>query len=107
MEFPKSPKIEEENENNPKVENVRYQCDKCNYITDKKNNLNSHWRGSHGKKDILCTECGYATSKRNNLTKHIESVHEKKTKPLKFFCDQCGTSFGWHGHLTRHIASVH
>ena len=77
-----------------------YKCDKCEYSSSLKSNLNQHVTCVHAlEKPFKCTLCNYAASIKSNLNQHIRCVHAK-TKPFK--CSQCEYAASIKSNLNQH-----
>ena len=59
-----------------------YPCDKCGYMADSVEGLDTHTRKEHGH---TCDKCGYKTDSMEDLNAHAKKEHEHKPKEsLKF-----------------------
>ena len=52
-----------------------YQCDKCDFKSVKRKELNSHVQAVHREGDYQCDQCDFAAVKSQELRSHIEAVH--------------------------------
>ena len=60
--------------------NREYKCDHCEYVSDRKNNLERHVDVKHPKKDdYSCIYCGMLFSNRQNKWRHEK--YSCKSKP--------------------------
>ena len=107
------------------MENNKYICEKCNYVTNLKhlleqhNETEKHKTGKHGKcflkkkeKEIYtCEKCNFNTTNKNNYLTHNLNNHsekEERKKEFKYYCDSCDfgvftvSSFDKHKMSLRH-----
>ena len=89
--------------------NVRYHCDKCEKSFSHKTTLNAHIKSVHKNVRYHCNECKKSFTYKTNKRAHIKSaLHIKNTlKYFRYFCDKCGQSFSEKSTLNAHIKSVH
>ncbi|XP_060087153.1 zinc finger protein 184-like [Heteronotia binoei] len=59
-----------------------YKCEKCSYLTVKKENLKVHFRIHTGERPYKCRHCGHTFRTSSHLKKHL-TVH------LRLQCDKC------------------
>lgn len=78
-------------------------CEKCDYTSYFKWNLNAHKRKHNMEKQFKCPHCEYATAYRHNYLKHSK-VHNEG---VFFKCDKCPFVTKFEGHITRHLAKIH
>ena len=80
-----------------------FQCDLCNYVSARKDNLKKHVQSVHEKlKPYNCRQCGKAFSMKQHCKEHEESIHDGITHS----CDFCEMTFTTKGHLRTHIKSA-
>ena len=53
----------------------QFNCEKCVYTSNKKENLQQHVRSVHEKVKETCETCGKNFSDKPNLNKHIKNKH--------------------------------
>ena len=81
-----------------------FQCDLCNYVSARKDNLKKHVQSVHEKlKPYNCRQCGKAFSMKQHCKEHEESIHDGITHS----CDFCEMICTTKGHLRTHIKKVH
>ena len=56
----------------------QYQCDQCNFRTNRKCNIYNHKRMEHTDYMLLCEYCGYTTNDESNLNSHVRAKHTCK-----------------------------
>ena len=83
--------------------NIRFQCDHCDYSTNRNANLKKHMQMHEGKK-VMCDQCPFSTTNKENLEGHIQRVHGKR-EVLK--CDQCNFQSKSYHYLWRHKKKDH
>uniref|UniRef100_A0A336MC41 CSON009349 protein n=1 Tax=Culicoides sonorensis TaxID=179676 RepID=A0A336MC41_CULSO len=81
-------------------ENEEFNCDKCNYTTTKKKNLQAHISTMHDPQPVDCPECGKKVSKVR-YKKHL------RTHTLEFSCCVCAKRFSNRWNLKEHIRKNH
>merc|ERR1719154_363668 len=62
-------------------------CDRCDYYTKHKGNLNNHQKVKHEKRSFKCLQCVFTTYFKQYLQKHMK---EKHGMPVMYFCSDCG-----------------
>ena len=64
-----------------------YQCNDCEFASNRKDNLSSHIMTVHEQnpEQFLCTHCAYVTSIQVNLSRHMQSVHNDAR--FQCFCE--------------------
>ncbi|XP_064091987.1 protein tramtrack, beta isoform-like isoform X7 [Macrobrachium nipponense] len=65
--------------------NKVYQCTSCQYLSDRKYNLEEHLRTHTGEKPFACPYCPYRSNKKANLKIHIR----RHTGEKPYFCPRC------------------
>ena len=67
----------------------KYNCQHCEYSTDKISNLTRHEQNKHNQdgennmKKYKCNKCDYSSNQNNDLTKHEENMHKIGQKGKK------------------------
>jgi len=111
----------------------RYECNQCDYKTNKKSNHDSHIKFVHFKERDTCPECGkeianlnqhlrvthkifkassrekvceLCNKKFHNLEAHMLKTHNVKS-PSEYVCNICMKTFAKKDHLARHETVVH
>ena len=84
-------------------ENVKFQCQDCGKIFNKRQSLWQHTKTNHGGKKHACDKCDYQASTQQHLTVHTQSMHDG----VKYPCDQCGKQFTQKSHMKIHMQSFH
>jgi len=112
---------------------LKYQCNQCDYKTNKKSNHDSHIKFVHYKERDSCPECGKQIANLNqhlrvthkifksnsreklclkcnkkfhNIEGHMLKAHNIKS-PSEHVCEICYKSFTKKDHLARHESVVH
>ncbi|KAK7024369.1 hypothetical protein SK128_005343, partial [Halocaridina rubra] len=65
--------------------NKVYQCPNCQYLSDRKHNLEEHLRIHTGEKPFACPICPYRSTKKGNLKIHVR----RHTGEKPYFCPKC------------------
>ena len=65
-----------------------FDCDKCSFKTDTKEQMNKHMQSSH--KQVECDKFSFKTETKEQMNKHMQSSHKDLT-PIK--CSFCPDSF--------------
>ena len=55
----------------------QFNCEKCVYTSNKKENLQQHVRSVHEKVKEMCETCGKNFSKKSHLIRHVRRLHTK------------------------------
>ena len=85
--------------------NKVFECELCEYKTDRNYTLTRHIKNVHQKiKDAKCELCDYICSQNSDLKKHAKQVHTK-LKDVK--CDKCDYVCSTNGTLKIHMKQVH
>ena len=75
-----------------------FECGKCDFKCNKKEELLTHLEIHKGRKPFHCTVCEDSFSKQRHLRKHFKTIHEGKNpnKPMPqfpsgkvFYCSDC------------------
>ena len=85
-----------------KADNNLFQCDRCQYSTDRSGNFNRHIK-IHNNEYLNCQHCKSKFICESDLMNHIKQKHNGQ--PL--VCDQCGSSFSSKNGLRAHIITKH
>ena len=80
-----------------------FQCDECEYTTEKIQTLRSHKRAAHSNSEFFCDICGKNYASKQSLYVHKKS-HEEDFK--KFQCQLCPRAFAYSSGLAYHM-NVH
>ena len=115
----------------PKMEHegVKYDCDQCDYQSQRKHRMIEHIQSKHEGVKFSCGECDKQFSQKESLTDHIKFVHQGRKcsqcdyqasnkkmlfshiqtihKGVKYNCDQCDYQASNRTKLTYHIQSKH
>ena len=85
------PSLSKNNEKGDTKTSGKYVCDKCEYTTDKRWNMNLHNDSVHLKiTRYKCSVCDYARYQRPEITAHIKSKHRnEQCRPLTIGCRLC------------------
>ena len=60
---------------------MAYPCDQCDASFPVRMSLSNHKRLKHGDaKQFNCEKCVYTSNKKENLQQHVRSVHKKKSR---------------------------
>lgn len=95
-------------ENDEGAISYSYDCDQCDFTTEKKASLKSHVK-SHLPYDVRekfeCDKCNKMFTRASSLRVHRQTIHEKIRR---YKCSKCPLlSFKQQGHLSDHIALKH
>ena len=55
----------------------QYQCDKCDFRANHKNNIWNHKKRNHTDYKVLCDRCGYTTNQLGHFNRHFKAKHAK------------------------------
>lgn len=89
---------------------IKFECDSCNQVFSRFENINRHKRDVHPTvkepywKPFSCQECGYTCTRKDGLKKHIKDVHTEKRE---YKCHECLESFKTKATLNNHVMYVH
>ena len=86
-----------------KLEGRRFPCDKCEFASTTKFDLNRHFDETHEGVRFPCNKCDYAATKASALKVHIKSKHEG----VKYPCEKCEHVATNSSNLRAHIKSQH
>lgn len=78
-----------------------FRCPKCNYVTDRKNNLKRHISTMHDNCDKVLECCGIVFPNKSSLREHVSLRHKEG-----YICGECGRNFCRKALLKRHV-TVH
>jgi KRAB domain-containing zinc finger protein len=81
-----------------------FQCDSCDFTTNRDSYLKSHVRHVHGEKKFVCDLCGAAFGWNQSLQRHVQRVHDKD---FPFQCDECQRWFPEKNVLEKHKKTKH
>lgn len=92
-----------------------YHCDKCDYHSARKGNLDKHKgekHGDFGDRNCFCEICGVPFQTPGSLKYHIQMKHlRRENQPVKeekpFQCDRCEYKFSSKFHLNQHVYAKH
>jgi hypothetical protein len=90
-------------ENNDKVANYKYNCEKCNFKTNTKMQWDSHIvtekhllgqrkKRSDYKEPLKCEKCEYKTKNKTTLLQHELNEHvslKEREEKFKYYCKNC------------------
>ena len=85
---PTTSKTHEENTENVDSLLKPFLCEHCNYLTDRKTNLNTHIKAVHADSlDVFCEACSFATTTKEYLNRHIQKKHTEldNSRPYPLF----------------------
>jgi hypothetical protein len=85
-----------------KGHNKKFACSSCSLKYGTMGELNTHFRTSHGKKDLPCPHCDQMFSVNSKLKQHL-NTHV----PGKWSCNKCGKLFCRNAKLQKHILNAH
>ena len=82
-----------------------FECSKCTYSTNRKDNLRRHEKkcGTKEKIQHLCHLCKKQFNRKDYYTKHM-NTHKKEKR---FYCNLCPLSFTLKQNLKRHTSNLH
>ena len=83
--------------------NKAYMCDKCDFRTSTKSNLECHFQ-RHEEKKYQCHECSKFFKTPREVIMHFDCVHRNEEN---CFCDICGKSYRNQFKLRSHKTKVH
>ncbi|TRY81109.1 hypothetical protein TCAL_07799 [Tigriopus californicus] len=92
------------NEHSESHELKGYQCDQCDYNTNRIMFLNRHKKARHSEKSFHCPYCTFKSAQRWCVKQHIVQVHEKSRL---YPCEYCDYKASSRGNLNVHIRGVH
>ncbi|XP_071453604.1 zinc finger protein 768-like [Hetaerina americana] len=113
-------RVHQVSEDSAKRNSTLYQCDKCNYMTLRKEHFERHQRDVHSEvRPFLCDTCGKAFKRADTLRQHHVSRHHPSltqdegtaasdsstTVSLLHCCPQCSKPCRSRAHLKDHMAS--
>lgn len=89
-----------------------YNCDKCEYTTDRKSRLVTHCKKAHNSsapprknrnklQEKIRKQCSLCGSLVKNLVEHMKMTHQNVTK--KFICDFCDYKCHFRAKMERHL----
>lgn len=61
----------------------KYQCNDCNYSTDKSSNFKRHLLVHTGEQPFNCKFCAQRFNQKSNLTEHTRRLHKNTAKQDK------------------------
>ena len=79
--------------NNEVVDNYRYTCTECQFVTKDESEMKLHVEVTHTSTDevemsFLCTICSHKFDNRSKLTSHIESVHTNRKTDVSILLNE-------------------
>ena len=80
-------------------EKKEFQCEYCNYSTNRRSDLNRHVRGHTGENLFHCVKCDYKTARKSDLRRH-HLLHAGE-KPFK--CGVCNYTTSRKAVLLKHM----
>lgn len=93
-----------------------HQCKECDYKSDRKANLDRHFKKKHSSFDtsrvnsslFKCDDCTYQSRFKFSLKRHIISKHLKlKTRKAGISCPLCKKTYCTRKALNEHISAKH
>ena len=93
-------------------ENKVWPCDKCDFVTNTKRNLNCHIHNKHTEegreKKHFCTHCAKGFQSKTFCEKHESTCLEKEeNKEKTFSCDECMTVLKGEIAYKNHLRLIH
>ena len=100
--------IKKNPENIPKVNDRKFACDDCEFISKNAGGLNKHVKAKHKElATVKCDTCNFTSKNKEDLSNHTFNEHEYKKydgmsyndqfEVKEIICDQlCWGAFGWH-----------
>jgi len=95
-ELTKDTKEEDSRTNYPwNMKDTKYKklyCDKCDYVTGRKDRLEKHKSSEHEGDGYSCDYCEYTSYTKMNIKNHTRQTHPKRKEMkmlMKISCDQC------------------
>ena len=100
--------LKEEESNHEKVNTdkttiLKYNCNTCDYKTDKRSTFIRHFQTKHEPPHFICDQCDYKANQEHTLLMHKQSQHEGIT----YDCTQCKYKGARKDGLLRHIEGKH
>ena len=83
----------------------KMQCNKCDYETVEAKKLRDHIQSKHENNEYYCENCNFITDVENDFLKHRKTFHNPIEENV-FACQYCMSKFTWTG-LMKHIKSNH
>ena len=80
-----------------------FECNRCNYLTERRKNINEHILAKHEGVKYDCSQCKYQATKQDNLKRHMQYAHEG----VKYNCNLCYYKATTKGNLKYHIQNKH
>ena len=80
-------------------------CDQCGHLSKTKKAHRLHTRAKHENVKFNCELCEYVTGWPVYLKTHMKSMHEGKKQ--KYNCEVCGRTFNTKDYLTKHMDAEH
>ena len=80
-----------------------HSCDGCEYKTNSKTNLKTHWLNKHEGLRYQCEKCEYLAISKYNLKLHHDSYH----LGIRYSCDKCGKQQRTISNLNKHKREKH
>lgn len=86
-----------------RMEQERYHCPQCDYVTGNHSNYERHYRIHTGEKPFSCSLCSYQARDKSNLLKHLQ-VH---TNEKRFSCPHCTYKSNRNDRVLYHVQRHH
>jgi KRAB domain-containing zinc finger protein len=80
-----------------------YVCNKCDFTSIFKRDLQRHIILNHQQKSCICSLCNYTASTYEKLFLHIKEQHNS----IKYQCPYCSYNTKWRTNLHKHVRKIH
>ena len=71
-------KKETNDESSQETDLLPYKCGECDYITERRRNLDNHINSKHLNIRFVCDLCEYKAMQKGDLKRHVIAQHESK-----------------------------